>query len=215
MEQPPKATVQELCTLARQQMNIRDLCRKEDYPEDGFNEVSNTISDNLINALSKLNANQESMEKRLQSMDERIKNNGPVTPTPTNQTPVPPSYPNQAIAQSRPYNPQQEYNYRTQKNFQNRGPYTPRFQRTYAPRQYQPRQQFGYQQTRPSNSYGYRQQPTTGIQMPRGPYMPVTRAASVFCYTCGYPNHTSSQCSFYNRPNSRSNTFPFQHQPKN
>ena len=215
MEQPPNATVQELCTLARQQMTIRDLCRKEDYPEDGFNEVSNTISDNLINALSKLNANQESMEKRLQSMDERIKNNGPVTPTPTNQTPVPPRYPNQAIAQSRPYNPQQGYNYRTQNNFQNRGPYTPRFQRTYAPRLYQPRQQFGYQQTRPSNSYGYRQQPTTGIQMPRGPYMPVTRATSVFCYTCGYPNHTSSQCSFYNRPNSRGNTFPFQHQPKN
>ena len=89
-------------------------------------------------------------------MDERIKNNGPVTPTPTNQTPVPPRYPNQAIAQSQPYNPQQGYNYRTQNNFQNRGSYTPRFQRTYAQRQYQARQQFGYQQTRPSNSYGYR-----------------------------------------------------------
>ena len=74
IEQPPNAAVQELCTLARQQMTMRDLCRKEDYPEDGFNEVSKTVSDNLINALHKINANQESMERRLQSMDEMIKN---------------------------------------------------------------------------------------------------------------------------------------------
>ena len=74
MEQPPHATVQELCTLARQQMTIRDLCRKEDYPEDGFNEVSTTVSDNLVNALSRLSTQQESMDRRLQSMEDRIKN---------------------------------------------------------------------------------------------------------------------------------------------
>ena len=75
MEQPTAATTQDLCTLTRQQMTIRDLCRKEDYPEEGFDEISNAVSDNLINALSKLNSNQESMERRLQSMNDRIKNN--------------------------------------------------------------------------------------------------------------------------------------------
>ena len=76
MEQPPNTTVQELCTLARQQMTIRDLCRKDDYPEDGFNEISTTVSDNLISALSKLNATQEAMERKLSSMDDRIKKSG-------------------------------------------------------------------------------------------------------------------------------------------
>ena len=75
MEQPVNATFQELCTLARQQMTIREMCRKDDQPEDGFNEVSTTVYDNVINALSKLTANQESIERRLQSVDERLKSN--------------------------------------------------------------------------------------------------------------------------------------------
>ena len=37
MEQPPAATVQEFFSLARKQMTIREMCRNEDYPEDGFN----------------------------------------------------------------------------------------------------------------------------------------------------------------------------------
>ena len=51
------------------------MCRKDDYPGDRFNEVSTTVSDNLINALSNLTENQESIERRLQSVDERLKSN--------------------------------------------------------------------------------------------------------------------------------------------
>ena len=72
IEQSPIITVRELCTLARQ-MTIRDLCRKDGYPEDGFNEISTTVSDNLISALSNLNATQKRMEQKLKSMDHRIK----------------------------------------------------------------------------------------------------------------------------------------------
>ena len=64
MDRPAGETVQELCTYTRRQMTIREVCRKEDYPEDGFNEISATVSDNLINALSKLSATQEAMEKQ-------------------------------------------------------------------------------------------------------------------------------------------------------
>ena len=42
IEQSPFTTVRELCTLARQ-MTIRDLCRKDGYPEDRFNEISISI----------------------------------------------------------------------------------------------------------------------------------------------------------------------------
>ena len=51
MEQPAATTVQELCNLARKQMTIRDVCRNEDYPEDSFNEIGDTVSHNLISAL--------------------------------------------------------------------------------------------------------------------------------------------------------------------
>ena len=72
MEQPPVTPVQNLCTFARQQMTICEMCRKEDHPEDGFNEISPALSENLINALSKLTANQEQVERQLKNMDEKL-----------------------------------------------------------------------------------------------------------------------------------------------
>ena len=72
MEQPPATLVTDLCTTARQQMTNRDMCRKDDYPEDGFNEINNAASENLINALSKLNQTQNSLDKKLQTVDDRI-----------------------------------------------------------------------------------------------------------------------------------------------
>ena len=65
MEQPAATTVQELCNLARKQMTIRDVCRNEDYPEDSFNEIGETVSHNLISALSKLTTAQEQIKKQL------------------------------------------------------------------------------------------------------------------------------------------------------
>ena len=68
MEQPPATTVQELCNLTKKQIIIRKICRKDDYPEDGFNEVNDKVSENLISALTKLFTNQEQMEKQLSEM---------------------------------------------------------------------------------------------------------------------------------------------------
>ena len=72
MEQPRATPVTDLCTTARKQMTIRDMCRKDDYPEDGFNGINNAVSANLINALSKLNQTQDSLDKKLQTIDNRI-----------------------------------------------------------------------------------------------------------------------------------------------
>ena len=65
MEQPAATTVQEFCNLARKEMTIRDVCRNEDYPEDSFNKLGETVSHNLISALSKLTTAQEHIEKQL------------------------------------------------------------------------------------------------------------------------------------------------------
>ena len=55
-------------------MTTIDFCRKDDYPEDGINEKTTAVSDNLISALSKVNAIQEALEQKLSSMNGRIKN---------------------------------------------------------------------------------------------------------------------------------------------
>ena len=72
VEQPPATPGQDLCTFAIQQMSIREMCRKEDYPEDGFNEISPALSENLISALSKLTTYQEQKERQLKNMDEKL-----------------------------------------------------------------------------------------------------------------------------------------------
>ena len=68
MEQPQAITVQELCHLTKKQIMIREVCLKEDYPEDGFNEVNDRVSENLISALTKLFTNQDQIEKQINEM---------------------------------------------------------------------------------------------------------------------------------------------------
>ena len=72
MEQPQATTVQELCNLTKKQIMIREVCRKEDYPEDGFNEVNDRVSENLISALTKSSTNQEQIEKQINEMRSQI-----------------------------------------------------------------------------------------------------------------------------------------------
>ena len=51
------------------------MCRKEDYPEDGLNEASPFLSENLINALSELRQDQENIKRQLKNMDEKVQAN--------------------------------------------------------------------------------------------------------------------------------------------
>ena len=48
MERPATDTIHDLCTFASRQITIRDMCRKDDYPEDGFNLIENQVWDTLI-----------------------------------------------------------------------------------------------------------------------------------------------------------------------
>ena len=159
MEQPPATPVQDLCTFARQQMTIREMCRKEDYPEDGFNEISPALSENLINALSKLTANQEQMERQLKNMDEKLQASNS---TQTNQDSEDRF---QNLTQQQPYNPNPQnrrfanFNGNFRPGLQNRGqtnrPSFPIRSRNYQSRFTQPFQPRSYQ-ARPSNQIDIR-----------------------------------------------------------
>ena len=256
MEQPPNTPVRDLCTFARQQMTIREMCRKDDYPEDGFNQIDTTISENMINALSKLTANQELMEKRLKSIDSAVKENVtnidssfkenvtnqsspshiqagqtgvsnvqqqnqfPRTPTYAqqrnfNRYQYRPSMPNPQVFNSnnRNFGYAQAYNQARELNF--RAPYFPRGYEPSNVRHQTMSQQYPAQQ-QSQQFQQYRQfRPQGDVRMPRGPYMPVTRATRVDCWLCGYPNHKASQCAQKSSFNSRGTSFPFNRQPKN
>ena len=70
MEQPPATPVQDRCTFARQ-MTIREMCRREHYPKRHLTKLvfRKALSENLINALSKLT---QKMERQLENMDEKL-----------------------------------------------------------------------------------------------------------------------------------------------
>ena len=53
LEQPDNTAIEDLCLLAREQLTIHKLCKMDDYSDAPFNEVSSTITENLVNALSK------------------------------------------------------------------------------------------------------------------------------------------------------------------
>ena len=50
MEQPAAATLNDLCTVVRQ-ISLREICRTENYPQDGLIAIKNAVSDHLINAV--------------------------------------------------------------------------------------------------------------------------------------------------------------------
>ena len=47
LERPDTDTVDQLCTLASQQIAIREMCNREEYFDDGFNEITETNTDKM------------------------------------------------------------------------------------------------------------------------------------------------------------------------
>ena len=72
LEQPDGTTVDDLCLLARRQLTIHNLCKIDDFGENAFSEVSATVSDNLVNALTKINQTQENMESRINELSKKV-----------------------------------------------------------------------------------------------------------------------------------------------
>ena len=83
MKHTPVTLKQDFCTFTRQQMTISEMCEKKDYLEDGLNEASPSLSENLINALSELRVDQENMERQLKNMDEKVQANSETIDTNT------------------------------------------------------------------------------------------------------------------------------------
>ena len=208
MGQPANTPVHDLCTFERQQMAIREMCRKEDYPEDGFNEVNETVSENLVNVLSKIAQTQQSIEKRLQDLTSK---------TDSHQTNPASSQLTHSIQpqQSRsPLGPQKFTQYRPQypsyRGF-NRSPWQNRGRFSNSSANFRPR--FQQNINRPNGQNYIRSLMTSySARTPNEPYISVTQTNSLFCFKCGYPNHRASQWTRRGPPPQRGTSFPFNQQ---
>ena len=68
LEEPDKATVQYLCTKARQSMILRELCPVDDWSRDGFSEMNNDNKEKFLNVITKTSENQTSLEMKLNAL---------------------------------------------------------------------------------------------------------------------------------------------------
>ena len=110
LDQNEAATVQDLCTVARRQMVFLELCPSDDWTRDAFNEVSSTLLENLVGALTKLTQQEDELKEQQTDMSNRINTLNVFK----NQNPN---------ARSNNFNPQQTGNYRfnNQQGFRGRG----------------------------------------------------------------------------------------------
>ena len=119
LERPDTDTIDQLCTLASQQIAIREMCNREEYFDDGFNEITETNTDKMLKAITTISNNQKELEQKLEQRS-APKNE------PSEQGPVnifTPHYPQQAYRQS------YRQNFRPQ--YQNYRPNYPQYQSNY------------------------------------------------------------------------------------
>ena len=96
LERPETDTIDQLCTLASQQIAIREMCNREEYFDDGFNEITETNADKMLKAITTISNNQKELEQKLEQRS-APKNE------PSEQGPVnifTPHYPQQVYRQS-------------------------------------------------------------------------------------------------------------------
>ena len=226
LEQPETTSVEDLCIFARKQLSIHNLCKTEDSPMDAFSEMGPTVTDTLVNALTKLSHSQEAMDNRLNEMSKKMEEQTNNITTKLQQTQK-----HQQQSQ-RGFNNYRGQNYRGNRgNFRgrsrgnNRGYGNSRqswhnnYGRTFNNQNSNEnvQQQWTNLSTNPAENGNqtFNTQPTFEVFTPDPNYMPYTQQSTRTCYNCGYPNHLAKDCTVARRPPSRAAQMPFNQNQKN
>ena len=239
LEKPDTDTVDDLCLFARRQLTIHNLCKTDEYADGAFSEMSNTVSENLVNALSKLTQTSEAMENKVNELSKQFEDQK-----------LQQQQQEQLLAQQSSMNAQQNFyqdrgdmrgsyrgrlrggyrgnrgrnNYRgnyNRNNYRGRGNFNNNFPRNNgqmfpAINPNQPAQPPAQQM--PESSQNQIQQPATVQITPPAPpgHIATTQYSPMTCYICGYPNHPASHCALNNNRGRRGGgRLPFRRNPKN
>ena len=211
LEKPENATIQDLCTKARQKMNLRELCPVDDWSRDGFNAMNNDNTEKFFNVITKMSENQNSLETKLNAPTEKFN-----------------------TQQSRTSNsgPNYRHNYQNQRGrdkyrvrYNNRGNnYRGNNRGRYnLGGNYRVQKSSNYNSTYNNyinyNNDSFRQiasnDETTVNSGNYDGHIETTAFSQKVCNLCGYPNHTARICEVKGRNSSRGGQIPFNSQPKN
>ena len=66
LERPNTDTIDQLCTLASQTIEIREMCNRGEYFDDGFNEITESNTDKILKAITVISINQKELEQKLE-----------------------------------------------------------------------------------------------------------------------------------------------------
>ena len=236
LKEPEEATIQELCTKARQKLILREICPVDDWSREGLIEMSSEISEKFLTVLTKMSGNQNSLENRIIALTQKL--NSPQQNSSNNykdneqqtwrgnfrgrtyQNRGNRGYSNNQRHQNRNYQNQGSKNYQ---NNQNCGRYGNNFNRG----SYRGRKNFrGNNSGNFSNNYnknshnsnfqqqGYHNNETTINTGNSGGHIETTAFAQKVCESCSYPNHTSSNCEARRKSSIRGGQIPFNSHPK-
>ena len=132
----------------KQQFAIREMCNREEYFDDGFNEITVSNTDKMLKAITTISNNQKELEQKLEQRQRTAYKNEPSEQGPVNI--FTPHYPKQSYRQNfrpqyknfRPIYPQYQPNYRqVQQNYRPQQQYATRANnyREFRPQFYAPR----------------------------------------------------------------------------
>ena len=245
LEQPETTPVEDLCTFARKQLTIHNLCKIDDSPMDAFSEMRPSVTDNLVTALTKLSTSQEALDNRLNEISKKFEERNTAL---SNQLDNVQKLQTESAAQNQNSQSQrgsfgnqrgQNPNYHGYRGG-NRGRYRGNNGRGYRGNRSNYRQPWGQRpryQAQNQNFQNYNpgwqnnatnqgqpsfpppntetQQPTFEVFTPDPNYMPYTQQSSVTCHKCGYPNHLAPNCTVVGPSPRRGAQMPFNQYQKN
>ena len=72
LEEPQTATIQEVCTEARQKIILREVCPVDDWSRYSFNEMSSDSPDKLMTMLTKMTEKPNWLENRSDALTQKL-----------------------------------------------------------------------------------------------------------------------------------------------
>lgn len=216
LDQPEDKTAQELCTVARKNLIMQELCPLDEVTRDAFSEVNTDITEKLVEALAKIGNTQSNLENQIQSLakqvDEKIEN---VTKRQSDKDFRRDYNRDYNKDYNRGYNNRGNYkgswrgsnNYRGQ-NFRGRGQYNGNFSRG--------GQRFTNHDPQQSYNQNYQDSSQAAMMHSEGGnfnnsgHIEQTEYSVKYCFNCGYPNHLARDCTRPSNSNSRGGFMPFQ-----
>ena len=222
LEEPENATIQDLCTKARQRLILRELCPVDDWSRDGFNEMNNDNTDKFLNVITKMSENQTSLEKKLNALTEKFNTQQFSNNSGSNYQTIYQYQRGRGNHRGRYNNSGNKYRGNSRGRYgnnyrgNNRGRYN---YRGNSRGQNSSNYNSNYKNYNNYKNDSFRQNESNDeTTVNTGNYdghIETTEFSQKVCYTCGYPNHKARNCEVKGRNSSRGGQFPFNSQPKN